>query len=225
MLSIDDANYLAGVLPFFSACTRDEYDIICQASYLRNYSQKAVLQHSMDDCSGLLVVKSGQLRAFIISQSGKEVTVFRLGAGDICIVTASCALKNVRFNITVEAERNSIVYIIPTNIFSELNQSNTAVAEFAYEHMAQRLSDVMWIIEQTLFFSFDKRLAVFLLEQSALDKTKKLIITHEAIANHLGSAREVVSRMLKYFCEEGAVKLSRGTVAIVDVEKLTALSR
>lgn len=225
MLSIEDANYLAGVLPFFSACTRDEFEAICRNSSLRNFPQKTVLQHGMDDCSGLLVVKTGQLRAYIISESGREVTVFRLGAGDICIVTASCALKNVRFNITVETERSSSVYVIPTNIFSKLNQSNTAVAEFAYEHMAQRLSDVMWIIEQTMFASFDKRLAAFLLEQYALDKTKKLTITHEAIANHLGSAREVVSRMLKYFSEEGVVKLSRGTVAIEDVEKLTALSR
>lgn len=224
MLSMDDAHHLAGVLPFFSACTSVEYDTLCRSSSLRSYAQKTVLQHGMADCSGLLLVKSGQLRAYILSESGKEVTVFRLGIGDVCIVTASCALKNVHFNITVETERKSVVYVIPTNIFSKLSQSNTAIAEFAYEHMAQKLSDVMWIIEQTMFASFDKRLANFLLKQAALDQTKKLSITHEAIANHLGSAREVVSRMLKYFSDEGIVKLSRGAVAILDTEKLAALS-
>ena len=78
----------------------------------------------------------------------------------------------------------------------------------------------MWLIEQVMWKSFDKRLAQFLIEESALEESKVLRITHEKIAAHMGSAREVVTRMLKYFQTEGLVKLSRGTIEIIDYDEL-----
>ena len=90
--------------------------------------------------------------------------------------------------------------------------------------MAARFSEVMWLMEQIMWKSFDKRLAAFLLEESALEETPVLKITHEAIANHLGTAREVVTRMLRYFQSEGMVKLARGTVEITDADKLRQMT-
>ena len=82
----------------------------------------------------------------------------------------------------------------------------------------------MWIVEQVLFMSFDKRLAIFLLDQAGIEGSDTLRITHEEIANHLGSAREVVGRMLKYFAAEGIVKPFRGGIKIIDRKKLAALA-
>ena len=103
-------------------------------------------------------------------------------------------------------------------------EKSTAVANYTNELMASRFSEVMWLIEQVMFKSFDKRLAAFLLEESNIENSDRLEITHERIANHLGSAREVVTRMLKYFQNEGAVKLSRGAVEITDRKKLSEIA-
>jgi len=98
------------------------------------------------------------------------------------------------------------------------------VANYTNELMATRFSDVMWLIEQIMWKSLDKRVAAFLLEESAIENSDTLKITHEAIANHLGSHREVITRTLKYFQNEGMVKLSRGTVELADKTKLEELS-
>ena len=124
-------------------------------------------------------------------------------------------MRNITFDIHVEAEKNSEIMIMPASVFKQLSDSNPAVKSFEAEIVSARLSDVMWVIEQVVFMSMDKRLAVFLLEQSAIEETDDLAITHEVIARNLGTAREVVSRMLKYFESEGLVSLSRGKITLV----------
>ena len=98
------------------------------------------------------------------------------------------------------------------------------VANYANQLISSRFSEVMWLMEQIMWKSFDKRLATFLLEESALEGSSSLKITHEKIANHMGTAREVVTRMLRYFQSEGMVKLTRGTVEIIDEKRLEDLS-
>ena len=99
-------------------------------------------------------------------------------------------------------------------------KESAVVANFTNEIMATRFSEVMWLMEQIMWKSFDKRLAEFLLEECSLEETNILKITHETIANHLGTAREVVTRMLRYFQSEGMVKLTRGTVEVTDKIRL-----
>ncbi len=97
------------------------------------------------------------------------------------------------------------------------------LSNYTNEVIASRFSEVMWLLENILWKSFDKRLAAFLLEEAAIDGTNHLRITHEAIGSHMGSPREVVTRMLRYFQSEGFVSLSRGTVEIIDPKGLEAL--
>ena len=103
-------------------------------------------------------------------------------------------------------------------------ESSVPVANYTNQLMASRFSEVMWRMEQIMWQSFDQRLAAFLLEESDLEETPVLKLTHEKIANHLGSAREVVTRMLRYFQEEGLVRLARGTVELLDRKGLEALA-
>ncbi len=215
--------FMREALPFWNSITETQQAQLAQAVTLQTYSKGQSLHSGSQDCMGLLLVRSGQIRAFILSESGKEITLYRLFERDICIFSASCMLKNISFDIYIEAEQDSHILLIPTAVYNALNQSSLAVSNYTSQLISSRFSDVMWVMEQVLFTSFDKRLANFLLEQCAIDNSDTLDITHEAIAKHLGSAREVVTRMLQYFQNEGMVSLFRGGVTILDKKKLKQL--
>ena len=178
------------------------------------------IHNDSSDCQGLLLLESGQLRAYILSDEGREVTVYRLIDMDLCLFTATCLVSGIQFDITIEAEKDTTMWIIPSNVYKDMMETSVVVSNFTNHILASRFNDVMWLVEQVLWKSFDKRLAAFLLEESRLEESMILSITHEKIANHMGTAREVVSRMMKYFQSEGLVKLSRGTVEILNAEGL-----
>ena len=190
----------------------------------RKVEKGTVIHNGSMDCTGLLVVESGQLRAYILSDEGREITLYRLFDRDICLLSASCMIRSIRFDVTVVAEKDTRLWIIPAEIYKSIMESSAPAANFANELMATRFTDVMWLIEQILWKSLDKRLAAFLLEEAAIEGNNELKITHEAIANHIGSHREVITRMLRYFQGEGLVRLSRGWVAILAEERLRALA-
>lgn len=169
------------------------------------------------------MIKKGELRIYILSPEGREVTLYRLGEKDTCLLTAACILKNITFSIMVDAEVDSEVFLISSAAFKELKNKNIQVESFTNDIINCHFSETMWAMEKILFTSFDKRLAFFLLEQSREKGSEVLNFTHEYIAKNLGSAREVVSRMLKYFQNEGIVSLSRGSIIIKDKKKLEAL--
>ncbi len=194
-------------------------------SSLRQRSvKKGEMIHSGDmDCTGLYLVESGQLRAYILSEEGREISIYRLFPRDICLFSASCIMRSIQFQVNIQAEKDSLLYLVPAEIYKGLMEQSAPLANYTNEIMASRFSEVMWLIEQILWKSFDKRLAAFLLEESSLEGSPVLKITHELIARHLGSAREVVTRMLRYFQGEGMVKLSRGAIELSDPEALEAL--
>ena len=186
--------------------------------------QKGTTLHSGMDCTGLLLVKFGQLRAFILSDEGREITIYRLFDRDLCLFSAPCVLRSIQFDVTVRAEKDTELWSIPANIYKQLMEQSAAVSNYTNEIMASRFSEVLWLIEQIMWNSMDKRVASFLLEEAAIENTAILHITHEGIANHLGTHREVVTRMLRYFQSEGMVSLSRGVVEITDWTGLETLS-
>lgn len=180
-------------------------------------------QHIHDgtrECTGLLVVASGQLRVYIISEGGREITLYRLLGKDICLFSASCIMHSLQFDVMIQAEKDTSFWLIPTDTYKKLMSESVVISNYTNEILASHMSDVVWLMEQVMWQSFDVRLATFLLEESALEGSTKLSITHEEIANHLGTAREVVTRMLKYFQSEGLVTLSRGSLEIIDPHRL-----
>ena len=196
-----------------------------EQSAVRRTVKKGTLLHNGDtDCQGLLLVEEGQLRAYILSEEGREVTIYRLFAMDLCLFSASCLMNSIQFDITIETEKDTSLWMIPPDVYKEVMEESAAAANFTNEVMASRFSEVLWQMEQVLWKSFDRRLAAFLTEESVLEGTGDLKITHEKIAAHLGTAREVVTRMLKYFQTEGLVRLSRGTVEVIDPEGLRRLA-
>ena len=182
-----------------------------------------VLHNGSADCTGLLLVERGQLRAYILSDEGREITLYRLFDRDICLFSASCMMRSIQFDMMIEAEKDTALWIVPTEVYQSLMQESVPISNFTNEIMATRFSEVMWLIEQIMWKSFDKRLAGFLLEECSLEGTNILKITHETIAGHMGTAREVVTRMLRYFQNESMVKLTRGTVEVTDKAALEEL--
>ena len=209
--------------PIFDKLTPQEQDALSQVAYKRTAPEGTLLHNGSDMCLGLLVIRSGQLRAYITSEEGREVTVYRLFDRDICLLTASCVMNNIQFDITITAEKETEFWIIPPPVYKALSERSVVVANYTNQIMAAHFTEVMWLMEQIMWKSMDKRLAKFLLDESNLEGTTKLALTHERIANHLGTAREVVTRMLRYFQNEGMVKLTRGGIEIIDEAKLKKL--
>ena len=214
---------LAKYFPIWDKLTPGQQERIRSTSILHNVKGGTVLHSGGPDCLGLLLVKSGQLRAYMLSDEGREVTISRFFEMDMCLFSASCVMKNMLFDVFIEAEKDSEVWVIPACLYQNLMDESLALANFSHSLITSHLSDVMWLMEQIMWKSFDKRLAKFLLEEIALEESNSLKITHERIANHLGTAREVVTRMLRYFQSEGMVKLTRGSVDITDEKKLRKL--
>ena len=210
--------------PIWDKLNKAEQDRITDNLITRKVTKGTVIHNGSMECTGLLLIKTGQLRAYILSDEGREITIYRLFDRDMCLFSASCIMRSIQFDITIEAEKDSELWIIPAEFYQSIMKESAPVANYTNELMATRFSDVMWLIEQIMWKSLDKRLAAFLLEEISIEGTEKLKITHETIANHLGSHREVMTRMLKYFQNEGMVKLSRGMIEITDSEKLESLS-
>ncbi len=211
-------------LPVFSQLTPAQQQTLRNTVVPRTIAQGEILHNGSADCAGLVLVKSGQLRAYSLSDEGREVTLYRLFDHDICLFSASCVMQSVQFEVIIEAEKITQVYIIPPHVYKRLVEESAQLANYINQLLATRFSEVMWLMEQVMWKSMDKRLAAFLIEESRLEETEQLKITHEKIANHLGTAREVVTRMLRYFQSEGMVQLTRGAVELTDTDKLEDLA-
>ena len=206
--------------PVWDQLNMTQKNRILDSLITRQIKKGTIIHNGSMDCTGLLLVKHGQLRAYILSDEGREITLYRLFDRDMCLFSASCIMRSIQFDVAIEAEKDTGLWIIPAEIYKNIMEESAAVANYTNELMASRFSDVMWLMEQIMWKSFDKRLAAFLLEESTLEGDSTLKLTHEIIANHLGTAREVVTRMLRYFQSEGMVKLARGIVEITNTEKL-----
>ncbi len=216
---MDFQNYF----PIWSKLTLSQKEKIVSHVVTKKIETGTIIHSGTADCTGLLLVHSGQLRAYIISDEGREITLYRLFDMDICLLSASCMIRSIQFEIIIEAEKETSLWIIPTEIYKSIMEESAPVAIYTNEIMASRFSDVMWLIEQIMWKSLDKRIAAFLIEELVIENNETLKITHETIAKHIGSHREVITRMLRYFQNEGLIKLSRGKITVLDVNKLRAL--
>ena len=116
----------------------------------------------------------GKLRTYILSDEGREITLYRLFDMDMCLLSASCIMQSIQFEVTIEAEKDTDLWIIPAEIYKDIMKESAPVANYTNELMASRFSDVMWLIEQIMWKSLDKRVASFLLEETSIEGTNEL---------------------------------------------------
>ena len=210
--------------PIWNKLTADQQARLRNVTDLQRIKAGTVVHDGSPQCKGMLLIKSGQLRAYLLSDEGREVTICRFFEMDICLFSASCVMPNMMFDVFIEAEKDTELWVIPACLYQNLMEESLPLASYSRDLITNHFSEVMWLMEQIMWRSFDKRLAGFLVEESRIEETDSLKITHEKIAAHLGTAREVVTRMLRYFQSDGMVKLTRGTVELTNRKALEALS-
>lgn len=223
MAQTDFASLYEEVFPFWEEISDTDKSDICQNSYTITYPMGKNV-HDGGECSGVILVRSGSLRVYMMSENGKDITLYRLHKGDMCMLSASCVLEAITFDVFIDADEDSECCVIGGPAFAAVSQRNPCIKIFALETAVSRFSDVMWVMQQILFMSMDKRLAIFLSDESARTNSDVISLTHEQIARYIGSAREVVSRMLKYFANEGIVEVSRKGIKILDRKLLRKLT-
>ena len=210
-------------LPIWDKLNRQQQEQLTGVVEFRSVKKGTHIHDSSAECLGLVMVRSGQLRAYILSEDGREITISRLFEYDVSLLSASCVMPDMQFNVMIEAEKDTEFWSIPACLFKNLMDESLAVSNYARNLLGSNFTELMWLMEQIMWKSMDRRLAAFLLEEAAIEGTPVLKITHEKIANHMGTAREVVTRMLRYFQSEGMVKLTRGTIELTDEQQLEKL--
>ena len=210
--------------PFWDKMSETDRETFIRSSQCVTF-EKGRNIHDGNECTGIILVKSGSLRIYLLSEDGKEITLYRVFPGDICILSASCVLTTITFDVFVDAEENSECVVVGGCAYEDLARRLPEAKIFALESAVGSFSDVMWVMQQILFMSMDKRLAIFLLDEAAKHGSDTIKLTHEQIAKYMGSAREVVSRMLKYFVSEGIITSSRSEgIQILDKKRLRQLT-
>ena len=210
--------------PIWGKLNEDQKERLMRAAEFRKVKAGTLLHDGGPTCLGMILVKSGQLRAYILSDEGREVTVGRFFERDICMYSVSCAMPDMQFDIMIETEKDTQFWVSPACLWKNMMDESLAAANYTNSLISNHLSEIMWLMKQIMWDRFDKRLAKFLIEESVLEEKSELKITHEKIANHMGSAREVVTRMLKYFQDDGMVRLTRGTIEILSEDKLSRIA-
>ena len=213
-------------LPYWSTLNDTEKREVRDSAIVNHYESGNTLHGNCDkgiSCLGMIYVISGQLRAYILSEEGREITLFRLREGDCCVLSASCIISQIDFDTMLTATEDSDVLIVPTAVFGMLTNENIHVRCFMYELATERFSTVMWVMQQILFNRFDQRLATFLLSEYRRTGVPTIRMTQEQIAQNVNSAREVVARMLKQFALDGLIENQRGIIILKDIDGLEKL--
>ena len=214
---------LSNAYPFWGRLSDEEKTNILRGCVTVSYEKGMQVHRSDMGCKGAVLVLAGVLRVYIVSDEGREVTLFRIHEGESCVLSASCLLDAIQFDVLIEAAEAVQSLVIPVSVLHPIKENNPYVGYYLYKPVTERFSDVMWMMQQILFMGADRRVAIFLWDELVRAGRPVLSMTHDEIARNIGSAREVVSKVMKYMAEEGIVSLRRGRVEILDKGKLQKL--
>ena len=210
--------------PFWNSLSDSDKEYLCKSSTTKVF-KKGEHIYDGNNSGGVVFLLNGCIRVYMISEDGKELTLLRIHDEELCILSASFVTKPFSFDILVDTEIDCECYYIPTETFEYINKKYTDARIYALESTLECMADIMWLMEQILFMSMDKRLAIFLLDEINRCDADTVMLTHSLIAKYMGSAREVVSRMLKYFESENTVQFSRRGVRVIDKDRLREMTK
>ena len=215
-------------LPFWGRLSEEEQNRVQRFSAIRACEKGSFLHAMEGECLGFITVLIGDVRAYMMSGEGKEITLYHIRDGESDVLTASCIMYQITFETQMCIEEDSRILIIPTSVLSGLKEENIYVRSFIYEILTERFSDVMWTIQQILFYGIDQRIAAFLTgaaeEPSDGTSPLEIRVTHEQIAREINTAREVVARVVRKMAEDGLLQTGRGKIVIMDPDRLRGLA-
>jgi len=207
-------------LPFWANLSPDEKAVVSQRAVTKRFAKGQLVSSNSSSCLGIVLILSGGVRVGLVSDEGREITLFRAGEGEVCVSTASCVIRQLAFDTDVTAETDTAILVIPSSVCAKLMESNIHVRAFVFEMQAERYSQTVRAIQAMLFKRFDQRLATYLVSEHDRTGSAEVKKTQEEIARDVNSAREVVARMLHEFSTRGLVEIRRGSIRLLDIEGL-----
>lgn len=207
-------------LPFWANLSPDEKAVVSQRAVTKRFAKGQLVSSNSSSCLGIVLILSGGVRVGLVSDEGREITLFRAGEGEVCVSTASCVIRQLAFDTDVTAETDTAILVIPSSVCAKLMESNIHVRAFVFEMQAERYSQTVRAIQAMLFKRFDQRLATYLVSEHDRTGSAEVKKTQEEIARDVNSAREVVARMLHEFSTRGLVEIRRGSIRLLDIEAL-----
>lgn len=205
---------------FYKLLSDEEKELVKENIYYKEYGKNEIVHSCTGVCLGMIFVISGSIRTSIISEEGRELTLFKVGANDTCVLSAACVLHEIRLDSSMSAERDTSAIVLDSKTLAKIVSQNIAVKSYCYEIATKRFSAALFVLQEIILLRFDQRLARYLVDTAEQSKDRVIHTTQEAIASDVNSAREVVARMLKQFETDNLVKLGRGSIEIVDMESL-----
>lgn len=209
---------LSEAFPFALDCEKWEKELINNMAYSEKAKSGDMLAGEGFKCKGAAFVIKGIIRVYRLAEDGRELTLYRIGPGETCILTMLCFLGDTDYMSYAVVEEDTTMVVLPHNVFNQLFDKSPLWRNVVFKALTNKITELMMFVEEVAFNSMDKRLAVYLYETALAKSTKELKMTHEQIATELGTAREVVSRILKTFERQGMVKLARGVVTVIPKE-------
>lgn len=207
-------------IPFHPYLTPEQGQLLERSLHRVSYKKGSTIHRHGDNCVGFIFVHSGRVAFSILSEEGREITLFRAEPGDTCVLSAACVFQVIELESQLTAETDAEVSILPAAVLSQLMAENSDVERVAYKLATRRFADTIQVMQRVVFCSLEKRLALFLQEECRRRKSNTFSATHEQIARYIGSSREVVTRTLNQFAGRGIVSLGRGTVTVLDEDAL-----
>ncbi len=207
--------------PFLEKISLDSRRAIEKNSKSYFFKNKSNIIFKGDKVGGAYLVESGCLRVYNIDAKGKEITLYTVLPGESCLLALNCVFSDLRYPAWVDVDSPlTKVLMIPSGIYRQLYVKENAIRDFTFNILSARIFDLMSTLEETTSCELDYRLASFLIRRS--DNSGIVYISHQDIASHLGTAREVVSRLLKQFEKNGLLKTARGCITLTDIKKLAS---
>lgn len=214
---------LPRALPFWDGLSEADREILLERTRIQQFKKGEIIHNCTGACLGLIGILRGNLCVCMLSEEGREITLFPLYENDLCVFGSACVLRPVTCHAHLAAEVDTEMLMIPHLVWEDIMRRNLHVECFAHKLAGKLLTTVLSTMQQMLFWDFDTRLAFYLVHESNRVGSLRIRTTHEKIARNIGSAREVVTRMLKRFSELGMVEVRRGTIEILDKAALSAM--
>jgi CRP/FNR family transcriptional regulator len=222
MLNHEQYQRLTQALPVLNQAEIDLARAIQSDGVFRRIPAGADVFVEGDRTESIAFLLSGVVRVYKVSETGREITLYRFGLGQSCILTANAILSRQSFPAIATVEEEAEAVLIPAESFRDWVRRYDLWREFVFDLFSQRLQAVMTIVDEVAFQRMDRRVAAFLLEQAQAGNP--IEITHREIAAEVGSSREVISRLLEDFSSQGMLATARGSIEVLDYQALEAVS-
>lgn len=216
-------DFLANNLPFWTELTPKQQESLVKSAITKRFCKGEVVFNPLKRSAGLKIIRSGQMKIYLSSGNGNEIMLYRLRKNDVCILSIMSLMKKFNLAVCARAEEAAEIVTLPEAVYMEINQENQAMKEYNQSILIERISEAFGILSSAAWGSTEQRLAELLLYYQKDAGGAHIRVTHEILAEDIGTAREVISRTLKQFQDQGLIKTERGRIQILDKDGLAGL--